>query len=67
MLAAAMAMQSAEVAPTAGEIAACARARAEAATMLAKWSALKTAVSAFNTKQKAGGLPTVNLPSVEIN
>ena len=67
MLAAAMAMQSAEVAPTAGEIAACARARAEAATMLAKWSALKTAVSAFNTKQKAGGQPTVNLPSVEIN
>ena len=61
MLAAAMAMQAAEVAPTAAKIAACARARAEAAPVLAKWSALKTTIAAFNTKQKAAGQPTVTL------
>ncbi|MGH7619164.1 MAG: WD40/YVTN/BNR-like repeat-containing protein, partial [Gemmatimonadaceae bacterium] len=67
LLAAAMAMQAAEVTPTASEVAACARARAQAAPVQAKWTALKTAITAFNTKQKSGGRPTVNLPGVEIN
>jgi hypothetical protein len=67
MLAAAMAMQNAEVTPTASEAAACARARAEGAAMQAKWSALKSAINTFNTKQKAAGQPTVNLPRVDLN
>src|SRR6185437_8411030 len=40
-MAAAMAMQGSEMAPTAAELAACARARTQAAAVLAQWSALK--------------------------
>ena len=67
MLAAAMGMQAAEVAPTASEIAACTRGRAEAAAAQAKWSALKSAINAFNAKQKAAGQPTVTLTGVGVN
>jgi photosystem II stability/assembly factor-like uncharacterized protein len=67
MLAAAMAMQGAEVTPTASEVAACTRARAEGAAVQAKWSALKTTITAFNAKQKAAGQPTVTLPTVDVN
>jgi len=35
--------------------------------MQAKWTALKSTINAFNTKQKAAGQPTVNLPSVHLN
>ncbi|HEX7024325.1 MAG TPA: hypothetical protein VF187_05870, partial [Gemmatimonadales bacterium] len=41
MMAAAMAMQGADVAPTAGQVAACARARAQLTEVLARWAALK--------------------------
>ena len=67
MLAAAMGMQSAETAPTASEIDACARARATAATVQTKWTALKTAINTFNVKQRTSGQPLVHLPSVELN
>ncbi|HWG38282.1 MAG TPA: hypothetical protein VN690_11250 [Terriglobales bacterium] len=40
-MAAAMAMQGSEMAPTAAELAACARARTQAAAVLAQWSVLK--------------------------
>jgi hypothetical protein len=60
MLAAAMAMQNAEVAPTANEVAACARARSEWSAALARWTALKTTrLAALNAKRKAAGLPEV--------
>jgi photosystem II stability/assembly factor-like uncharacterized protein len=41
--AAAMAMQGADIAPTANEIAACARARTQAAALMLKWKALSAA------------------------
>jgi hypothetical protein len=40
-LAAAMAMQDADVTPTAAQVAACARARAQATQVLARWARLK--------------------------
>ena len=43
LLAAAMAMQSADVTPTAAEIAAADRARAQASTVMARWNSLKNA------------------------
>ncbi|HEY8311520.1 MAG TPA: hypothetical protein VIG47_13235, partial [Gemmatimonadaceae bacterium] len=61
--AAAMAMQGADVAPTATEIAACEHARAQFAEVLPKWNALKTSeLAAFNAKRKAAGETTVSLP-----
>jgi hypothetical protein len=60
MLAAAMAMQRAEVAPTASQIAAAGRARAQWAALLPRWTALKTTdLAAINAKRKAAGLPEV--------
>jgi hypothetical protein len=60
MLAAAMAMQNAEVAPTANEIAACSKARTESGAVLARWTKLKTTgLAALNAKRKAAGLATV--------
>jgi hypothetical protein len=41
LLQAAMALQGAEVAPTAAQVAACDRARTQAATVLARWARLK--------------------------
>src|SRR5581483_816535 len=43
-MAAAMAMQGADVAPTAGQVAAAAKARADVKTMMDQWSALKATV-----------------------
>jgi len=43
LMAAAMAMQGAETAPTAAEIAACDHARAESESVLAKWRAMRSA------------------------
>jgi hypothetical protein len=40
-LAAAMAMQDADVTPTAGQVAACARARTQANQVLARWARIK--------------------------
>jgi hypothetical protein len=44
-LAAAMAMQDADVTPTAAQVAACARARAQVNQVLARWTRLKRAHS----------------------
>jgi photosystem II stability/assembly factor-like uncharacterized protein len=63
LLDAAMAMQGAEVTPTARQAAACQRARAQAAQVTARWTALKTTgLAAFNTKRKAAGQPALTLP-----
>jgi hypothetical protein len=63
MNAAAMAMQSADVAPTGNQVAACTKARAEAAAVLAKWRALSTTgLAALNAKLKASGQAGVKLP-----
>jgi hypothetical protein len=42
---AAMAMQNADVAPTAAQLAACDRARAQAGEVMARWTRLKAALS----------------------
>ncbi|HEY5085749.1 MAG TPA: hypothetical protein VII66_00185, partial [Gemmatimonadaceae bacterium] len=61
--AAAMAMQGADVAPTASEIAACDHARAQLSEVLPKWNALKTTgLAEFNATRKAAGEATVTLP-----
>ena len=60
MLAAAMAMQRAEVQPTASQIAAAHRAREQWAAVLSRWTSLKTTgLGALNAKRKAAGLPVV--------
>ena len=60
LIGAAMAMQNAEAAPTAREIAACAEARRQAAAVMAKWTKI-TAVDlpALNAKRKAAGQPPI--------
>ncbi|HEV8498675.1 MAG TPA: hypothetical protein VGQ56_17485 [Gemmatimonadaceae bacterium] len=63
MIAAAMAMQSADVTPTEGQVAACMRARATATDAMRRWTALRTTeLNALNAKRKAAGQPTVALP-----
>jgi hypothetical protein len=62
MVAAAMAMQGAESAPTANEIAACSRARNQYGAVRSRWTALKTTgLATLNTKRKAAGLPIVTV------
>jgi photosystem II stability/assembly factor-like uncharacterized protein len=63
MLAAAMAMQGADVAPTGREIAACADARRQSAAVMARWTKIATVdLSALNAKRKAAGLSAIVLP-----
>ncbi len=63
MIGAAMGMQAADVAPTATQIAACTRARAQSHDAMARWTTLKTSgLAAFNAKRKAAGQPAVKLP-----
>jgi photosystem II stability/assembly factor-like uncharacterized protein len=63
MMAAAMAMQGADVAPTNNQVAACAKAREQSAEVMKKWNALKTTeLAAVNAKRKAAGLPALTLP-----
>ena len=63
MLSAAMAMQAAEFAPTAREVAACATARTNAAAVMAKWTALSTVdLVTLNAKRKAAGQPVIAMP-----
>ncbi len=64
LLAAAMGLQNAEMAPTAVQIAACAAARKQAAGVLPQWNSLRNAgLAAFNAKRKAAGQPTISLPN----
>jgi len=63
MMAAAMAMQAAEEAPTARELTACSNARKDLATVMARWTKLKTVdLVALNAQRKAAGQPAVTLP-----
>src|SRR6185312_11832789 len=60
LMAAAMAMQGADIAPTAAEVAACTRARAEYDRIMARWSELHTKeLTTLNAKRKAAGEATV--------
>ncbi len=62
-LTAAMSMQDADVAPTAAELADCARARAAGAAVLARWNALSTTgLAQLNAARARGGLPAIALP-----
>jgi hypothetical protein len=63
MMSAAMAMQAADAAPTAREVAACTTARTNAASVLARWTRLTTVeLAAINTKRKAAGQPVIVMP-----
>jgi hypothetical protein len=63
LMSAAMAMQGAEVAPTARQVAACTAASAQLADVMRRWTALKsTGLAALNAKLKAAGQPAVVLP-----
>jgi hypothetical protein len=62
-LAASLALQSADTAPTAAQIAACARARAEAQDVMARWEAVQSKeLPAFNARLVAKGQPALVLP-----
>ena len=63
LLGAAMAMQGADVTPTAAEVAACDRARTVAAGLVARWTRLKTAgLAAVNRARAALGQAPLRLP-----
>jgi hypothetical protein len=63
LLAAAMALQRAELAPTASQVAAAGRAREQARAVLPRWTALKTTgLAALNAKRKAAGQPPIGAP-----
>ncbi|HET7042303.1 MAG TPA: hypothetical protein VFI13_09795 [Gemmatimonadales bacterium] len=63
LLGAAMAMQDADVTPSAAEEAACARARAAAAPVMRKWEALAGAgLRQLNARRRAAGDPAIDLP-----
>jgi hypothetical protein len=56
LIAATTPMQSADVAPTAGDLANATRVRAQAKEVLDRWNAVKTKnVAALNAKRKAAG------------
>jgi hypothetical protein len=63
LIAAVMPMQSADVTPTASQVATADRARAEAAAVMRQWTTLKTTgLASLNAKLKAAGQPPIALP-----
>lgn len=63
LLTAAMAMQNADVAPTAVQIAGVTAARKSAAEVVPKWNQIRDVrLPAFNAKRKASGLTEIQLP-----
>ncbi|MBA4072134.1 MAG: hypothetical protein C0497_09910 [Gemmatimonas sp.] len=63
LMSAAMAMQGAEVAPTAGQVAACMTARAQLADVMKRWTALKvTGLAGLNAKLKMAGHAAIVVP-----
>ena len=65
LLAAAMAMQGADVAPTAAQVAGCDRARAESTAVMVRWTRLKTVgLAAFNATRSAAELAPLRLRGV---
>ena len=68
MMAAAMAMQSADVAPTAAQTDAVQRARTSGAAVMARWNRLSTTgLAALNAKLKANGQQTLSIPRGELD
>jgi photosystem II stability/assembly factor-like uncharacterized protein len=66
LTAAVMAMQDADVAPTAAQVATAGRARDQAATATARWNRLRTAdLAALDATRKAGGQPPIVLPDAK--
>ncbi len=62
MMAAAMAMQGAEVAPTARDVAACDEARTRSDDVMGKWRTLSTTgLAALNAKRTAAGLQPIRI------
>ncbi len=62
-LAASLVLQSADTAPTAAQIAACAHARLQAKEVMARWETVQSKdLSAFNATLLAKGQPTLALP-----
>ena len=62
MLAAAMAMQRADVAPTAAQVEACRRARERSRVAMARWTTLSTnGLAAVNAKRRAAGAAPIAL------
>ncbi|MGH9407833.1 MAG: hypothetical protein ACRD1V_00105, partial [Vicinamibacterales bacterium] len=60
---AAMALQAADMAPTARDTAACTDARHQAATVMAQWTTLTTVdLAALNAKRKAAGQSAITVP-----
>jgi photosystem II stability/assembly factor-like uncharacterized protein len=64
LLAAAMAMQGAEAAPTARDVAACTAARAQLAAVKARFAKVAADLAALNAKRKAAGLPVIEMPGM---
>ncbi len=63
MMTAAMAMQEAEVAPTARQIAACDEARTRSEDVMGRWRQMATTgLSQLNARRAAAGLPAVRIP-----
>jgi hypothetical protein len=63
MMAAAMAMQTADVAPTAAQVSAVTTARAQGAAAMAQWNALRTTgLATVNAARRAAGQPVITIP-----
>ncbi|MEO7520211.1 MAG: glycoside hydrolase, partial [Gemmatimonas sp.] len=63
LLAAAMLMQTADVAPTARDVAAAAAARAQATAAMARWNSISTSeLAALNAKRAAAGQSLISIP-----
>ena len=66
MMAAAMAMQTADVAPTAAQLRACTTAREQGTAAMAAWTMLKTGgLAALNASRKAAGQPPITIPGTK--
>ncbi|HET7585198.1 MAG TPA: hypothetical protein VFK13_09825 [Gemmatimonadaceae bacterium] len=64
MMNASLPMQAADVAPTASQVAECNRARAAAASVMARWHTLSTSgLAAMNAKRRAAGRSAIVLPA----
>ena len=62
MLAAAMGMQAADVVPTARDVQACADARRQSTSVMAKWNRITTVdLPALNARRKAAGQPPITI------
>jgi hypothetical protein len=62
LMAAAMAMQTADTAPTGREVAACAEARRQATAVTAKWTKVSTVdLATLNAARKAAGQPAITI------